>query len=670
MLSIIGRPKLYPIVGYSSTLNQSWQLNNSTAKFQLKGNLPWSKELSEPQAGLIRYVLEQPYSRDMIYFMLTLSNKQKQKCPILDEQFVEAIVSAMERMESENDTEITDYGSNWHYFIWQVLACHLITFVILNHMSFPELITRLYEKLAFKDLKKSRDNLMWMLLQFISGTIQKNTLEEFLPFLKVHDLLYTETTPLPVPDITKLNSIHALANSCIWIHIMKKAESISNKHLRPLPNCLTQHVEFLQQTVTAEDLHSSLFNDLKVPLICNAYSTNNEYFSRSMNVLCDAIKLSNRGNNNTATNNSSNPAITPLPMNLLDSLTLHTKMTLLHSINSRCENIIKSKEESIISPALIETYSRLLIYVEIETLGIKSFVSQIIPHAVRSAAYGNLHILLEMFTYRIHHISANYRVQFLNHLHYLSTLPHSDQTQIHLCMESTALKLIMGFTSVEVLLITQHNRYNSQESRIKISHDSEELNKVLILTLARSIHVTGCDTLVEWCTELLTHVMQSTPVSWSYCTLECFPQPITDYYQKYSIVRENNSQLEQSVEEEYRKWITMSNESDIIEHFSTKGTPPLFLCLLWKMFLENDRINPLAYKILDRIGAKALSAHVRILADYLVHNISKLSGKNVNRYLEKLNDLIWKSYIIPLDRLLLCLVSIILLHHPPILITI
>ena len=40
----------------------------------------------------------------------------------------------------------------------------------------------------------------------------------------------------------------------------------------------------------------------------------------------------------------------------------------------------------------------------------------------------------------------------------------------------------------------------------------------------------------------------------------------------------------------------MNNENDIIAHFSVPGTPPLFLCLLWKMIHETDRIGPIAYK--------------------------------------------------------------------------
>jgi mediator of RNA polymerase II transcription subunit 23 len=73
------------------------------------------------------------------------------------------------------------------------------------------------------------------------------------------------------------------------------------------------------------------------------------------------------------------------------------------------------------------------------------------------------------------------------------------------------------------------------------------------------------------------------------------------------------------VEEEYRNWNAMlSNETELIEHFSMHGTPPLFLCIVWKMIIETDRIHPAAFKILDRIGPKGLSAHLRKFCDFVV----------------------------------------------------
>lgn len=55
-------------------------------------------------------------------------------------------------------------------------------------------------------------------------------------------------------------------------------------------------------------------------------------------------------------------------------------------------------------------------------------------------------------------------------------------------VESTALKLIAGMGSAEVQ--PQLSRLPSEPKSL-LSSESEELNKVLVLTIARAIHVTG-----------------------------------------------------------------------------------------------------------------------------------------------------------------------------------
>lgn len=193
MVSIAGRSKLLPIVGYSSTLigwlykilynliyfnfllgstlnsNNIWKLDPVTAKFQLRGLLPYNKEILEPQVGLLKYILEQPYSRDMVCSILGLSNKQKQRCPILEEQLVDLIVTAMEKSENESESTNDSEQSCPTTFFWQHLSSHVIYFVLFHHASFPHMIHNLYEKLAKKNLKKGREHLMWVLLQFLSG---------------------------------------------------------------------------------------------------------------------------------------------------------------------------------------------------------------------------------------------------------------------------------------------------------------------------------------------------------------------------------------------------------------------------------------------------------------------------------------------------------------------
>jgi Mediator complex subunit 23. len=67
----------------------------------------------------------------------------------------------------------------------------------------------------------------------------------------------------------------------------------------------------------------------------------------------------------------------------------------------------------------------------------------------------------------------------------------------------------------------------------------------------------------------------------------------------------------------------------------------------------------LVYRILERIGARALSAHLRKFCDYLVFEFANSGGgQHVNKCVDALNDMIWQYNIVTIDRLVLCLVSI------------
>ncbi|XP_065256408.1 mediator of RNA polymerase II transcription subunit 23 isoform X6 [Emys orbicularis] len=522
--------------------------------------------------------------------------------------------------------------------------------------SFPHMVLSLHQKLAGRGLIKGRDHLMWVLLQFISGSIQKNALADFLPVMKLFDLLYPEKECIPVPDINKPQSTHAFAMTCIWIHLNRKAHSDNSKLQIPIPHSLKLHHEFLQQSLRNKSLQ---MNDYKIALLCNAYSTNSECFTLPMGVLVETIY----GNGNMriplpGTNCMASGSITPLPMNLLDSLTVHAKMSLIHSIATRVIKLAHAKSSLALAPALVETYSRLLVYMEIESLGIKGFISQLLPTVFKSHAWGILHTLLEMFSYRMHHIQPHYRVQLLSHLHSLAAVPQTNQNQLHLCVESTALRLITALGSSEVQ--PQFTRFLSDPKTV-LSAESEELNRALILTLARATHVTdfftGSDSIQgTWCKDILQTIMSFTPHNWASHTLSCFPAPLQAFFKQNNVPQESRFNLKKNVEEEYRKWKSMTNENDIITHFSMQGSPPLFLCLLWKMLLETDHINQIGYRVLERIGARALVAHVRTFADFLVYEFStSAGGQQLNKCIEILNDMVWKYNIVTLDRLILCL---------------
>lgn len=68
-------------------------------------------------------------------------------------------------------------------------------------------------------------------------------LEDFLPVLKLYDLLYPEVDSIPVPDISKPSCTLKMAVTCIWIHLTKKAISEKVPLQRPVPRALAGHIE-------------------------------------------------------------------------------------------------------------------------------------------------------------------------------------------------------------------------------------------------------------------------------------------------------------------------------------------------------------------------------------------------------------------------------------------
>ncbi|TMW39402.1 hypothetical protein DOY81_015517, partial [Sarcophaga bullata] len=156
-----------------------------------------------------------------------------------------------------------------------------------------------------------------------------------------------------------------------------------------------------------------------------------------------------------------------------------------------------------------------------------------------------------MFSYRLYHIPTHYRLQLLSNVHSLAPMPQTNKMQLNLCFESTALRLISGMGSVEFQ--PQLSRYFNEKPPASVtSTESEELNRVLILTLARAMHITGSgEDMQTWCKELLSTIMQNTPHAWASHSLAFFPPALEEFFAQNNHPVENKQLLKKSVEEEY-----------------------------------------------------------------------------------------------------------------------
>ena len=151
--------------------------------------------------------------------------------------------------------------------------------------------------------------------------------------------MYDETEPLEVPDTTFPSCVEALAATAIFIHLKKKAGGDNLRFAFSLPPALERHQEFLTSISKSPCSLNISAITYHVPLLCNTFSTTQELFQMPMLALVEAVGGST---GNTVTNPShtampgtncvaANP-VQPLPMELLDSLSVHSKMSLIHSI--------------------------------------------------------------------------------------------------------------------------------------------------------------------------------------------------------------------------------------------------------------------------------------------------------------------------------------------------
>jgi len=114
-----------------------------------------------------------------------------------------------------------------------------------------------------------------------------------------------------------------------------------------------------------------------------------------------------------------------------------------------------------------------------------------------------------------------------------------------LSVESTALRLITGLGSAEVQ--PELSRLMHEPKQL-VSTESEELNRVLVLTIARAMHIMGSSNEAEstqksWCQDLLMQIMSTTPHNWAPRTLEYFPPVLREFFQKNAVPVEDHIQL-------------------------------------------------------------------------------------------------------------------------------
>jgi mediator of RNA polymerase II transcription subunit 23 len=505
---------------------------------------------------------------------------------------------------------------------------------------------------------------MWSLLHFVTSTVQSKLpaqqqpsatstaaqlQKEFVPILNLFSLLYPDREPLPPPDPTRLEAVLDTAMASIWVVYSSRAAADGVELPRPVPYILTAQIKWLMEQSESLPPASNLSTDHTVALLLSVYSNNTEVSSKLLNILIDAVAPSS--------SSGATPDLCMLPLRSLSTIAMHAKIRLMDKVKHQLVQVAEASKQlpsghpPTITPALLETYSRLLIW-----LGTRNFQTHLIPAVFKSQAWPVLHALLEVIAYRVHlQLQYSYRFQLLQQLHTVvgvSIIP----TQLFVCAENTTLRLIQGLSSPEFLL--QLAKLYASDPKPLLSQESEELNRVFVCVLAKSMHISNLDT-TNWLESFMRAVFTAAPQSWPEATSRFFPASLRQlctalHTADYKVA------LVSKAEEEYRKFNVArgkANERELIQTYTDSESASLFLCVLWQQLLETGTLSSTCIKIVQRTQAKKLATYARKMADYIVFTCpSPSSAPQFNSVVAYLNELVWKYHIFPLDRLLLCMV--------------
>ncbi|CAH8629453.1 unnamed protein product [Schistosoma intercalatum] len=189
-----------PFCGITSLSAPNYRLDSSNLVLtSIKGAMRYPEFLTSSQLPLLCTVLGQLRSFELTTGMLDpASGKVKTRSVGLELALVELIVQVMELLECTND-------ETWNRTIFEHLISVMITFMLNSTVRFNEIVVKLNSKLEGRAWTKSSHYVMWFVLNATSGFIGKNMLTDFVPCLRLFDILFPEAEDpdraidLPIP---------------------------------------------------------------------------------------------------------------------------------------------------------------------------------------------------------------------------------------------------------------------------------------------------------------------------------------------------------------------------------------------------------------------------------------------------------------------------------------
>ncbi|KAL3997847.1 Mediator complex subunit 23 family protein [Acanthocheilonema viteae] len=701
MVTVIGRSWLYPVAAHISfpMSTPSWKLEVTTTRLHQRAHLPYKSELFAPQSFLLYTLLRQPRGKDTISYVMrqnTTLTPQRLQCDELLHMIILEAMSEMEKTDIRLDNPANQYQ-------WMNIT-QTVTFSLLHgNASFSRLLKILYESLSETVYRKGRDELMWVILQYVAVYIDRVSNEEMIRVAEIYNLLYSDEQTWSGADTDPLLFVRFLVPAAIWIHFYKK---LGNSHTEVLPKpseSLWRQIQFLQERTADSDPNIQNVADHNAVLaaVANAYSSDMPNFQKLVLTAVDVFLDGSPEEMNTVWHLPhgiiSYSKKTPLPLSLIDSLTFHARNHLFQLCLLKLTAMLSVQQtQKLPSPATIDTLVRLAVTTEFE-YGVKqvlALLSSTLASVNKNANLGSaqqdrsrdlLFVLCDILSYRF--ISYPFPVgSKVNLMLWCYTALGNSQVQMNIALCS-ALEQVMlrywmwnspqemfylsnAFLGKQGKLAVIFNTANPafcdpQHGNVQIeqqytnSHVSLELLRCLLLSMFRSLKMTGM--------EMTAEMMQRCNVNF------CWPLSINRTYSSQLIgCNVDDGVADTAIYDELMHRVIqevhqvqeiiyaqgLAAEEQLLKFFSGERRQTIF-CVVYNMLFETKKIHPVIYSVLSSMNSKELTATINKFTDYFIFIFKKNLPSDDQQFAAMigiLNDMAFNLHLIPLDRLLTSLV--------------
>lgn len=151
-----------PTFSWHSDNWSNWKLNDASFKLQFKTHLPYSNEINLQQYYYLYIVLKQP--RGQINLQNLHQAKHSQNKPQFDDIIEILILEAMSAMEESEQAVLSVQNQyNWLHLT------HLVIYALCSsYCTFQNLFGKLLKHFIESRYQRSKEEIMWIILQYIS----------------------------------------------------------------------------------------------------------------------------------------------------------------------------------------------------------------------------------------------------------------------------------------------------------------------------------------------------------------------------------------------------------------------------------------------------------------------------------------------------------------------